>query len=72
MVRYADTVGLLLAGAHRPWSLTGYGAPVAATPTVTVEVLTPPASVAALTHGFRPLIHPSAGHDGGAATPDPR
>jgi hypothetical protein len=26
-----------------------------------VRVLTPPTSVAALCHGFRPAIHPSAG-----------
>jgi hypothetical protein len=60
MVRSGDTVGLLLAGTVRPWSLTGYGTPVAAPPAATVEVLTPPASVAALAHGFRPLLHPSA------------
>jgi hypothetical protein len=61
MVRYRGTVGLLLAGAHRAWSLTGYGAPVAVPGTTTVEVLTPPASVAVLAHGFRPVLHPTAG-----------
>jgi hypothetical protein len=60
MVRHEDTVGLLLAGGFRPWSLTGYGTPVAVPGTATVEVLTPPASVAALAHGFRPLLHSSA------------
>ncbi len=60
MVRHGNIVGLLRAGAFRPWSLTGYGAPVAVAPATTVEVLTPPASVAALAHGFRPLLHPSA------------
>jgi hypothetical protein len=60
MVRHEDTVGLLRAGAFRPWSLTGYGAPVVVPAPTTVEVLTPPASVAALAHGFRPLLHPSA------------
>jgi hypothetical protein len=28
----------------------------------TVQVLTPPTSVAALAHGFQPRLHPSAGH----------
>lgn len=60
MIRHADTVGLLLAGAYRAWSLTGYGPPVTVAPATRVEVLTPPASVAALAHGFHPLIHPSA------------
>jgi hypothetical protein len=64
MVRYADTVGLLVAGAFLPWSLAGYRTPVAVAPTTTLEVLTPPASVAALAHGFRPILHPSADVDG--------
>jgi hypothetical protein len=60
MVRYTGAVGLLLGGAYQPWSLTGYGASVAVAPTTTVEVLTPPSSVAALAHGFRPVLHPTA------------
>jgi hypothetical protein len=60
MVRHADTVGLLLAGVFRPWSLTGYGMPVPVPSRATLEVLTPPSSVAALAHGFRPVLHPSS------------
>lgn len=41
------------------WHPGGYGAREPR-PTGTVAVLTPPASLAALTHGFRPLWHPSA------------
>jgi hypothetical protein len=31
----------------------------------TVEVLTPPSSVAAIAEGYRPLLHPSVGKAGG-------
>jgi hypothetical protein len=59
IVRAGDTVGLLLNGL-RPWSFTGYGPPRPLRPDTTVEVLTPPASVAALRAGYRPLLHGSA------------
>jgi hypothetical protein len=60
MVRHTGAVGLLLAGVFRPWSLTGYGIAVPVPSTATLEVLTPPSSVAALVHGFRPVLHPSS------------
>ena len=41
------------------WRPGGYGASEPR-PTGVVSVLTPPASLAALAHGFRPLWHPSA------------
>ena len=43
----------------RPFIFDGWGAPVPA-PSATVDVLTPPTSVAALSHGFVPTLHPSA------------
>jgi hypothetical protein len=60
MVRVAGTVGLLLDG-FRPWSFAGYAPPRPLPPDATVDLLTPPASVAALGAGYRPLLHPSAG-----------
>jgi hypothetical protein len=43
-----------------PWSFTGYGSPIAVGPNTSVELLTPPATVAAIAAGYRPLVHPSA------------
>jgi len=60
MVRDRGAPGLLIAGRVRPWSFRGYGAPVPAGPAGRVEVLTPPSIVAAITAGYRPLVHPSA------------
>jgi hypothetical protein len=55
----ADGGAALLAGAAlRPWSFTGYGPAVR--PPATVELLTPPATVAAIAAGYRPWVHPSA------------
>ncbi|MEO7267770.1 MAG: hypothetical protein ABIW49_00995 [Knoellia sp.] len=45
--------------ALRPFGFEGWGVPVAVTDG-RVEVLTPPTSVAALAHGFGPVLHPSA------------
>lgn len=42
------------------FSFDGWQQPRPRTPGVTVEVITPPASVAALCHGFKPVLHPSA------------
>jgi hypothetical protein len=76
MVRLDGSVGLLRGGTLLPWSFTGYRAATPVRPRARVEVLTPPSSVAALRHGFRPLIHPTAaqgcdstsvGSDGGGA-----
>ena len=67
---------LLAGGALRPWSPAGYGAPAPVEPGLAAEVLTPPSIVAAITAGYRPLVHPSArtqatlryhsGNEGGA------
>jgi hypothetical protein len=61
MVRHGDTPGLYLQGTVRPWSFEGYGEPVQVTPATQVELLTPPAIIGALTAGYRPYIHPTAG-----------
>jgi hypothetical protein len=53
-------VGLVAGDTFREWSFTGYGPPTPLAPDTTVELLTPPASVAALRAGYRPLLHPSA------------
>jgi hypothetical protein len=49
---------LLVAGRLLPWSWDGYRPPLR--PPATVELLTPPASVAAIAAGYRPWVHPSA------------
>jgi len=60
MIRDGGGPGLLIADRVRPWSFGGYGAPAPADPGGRVEVLTPPSIVAAITAGYRPLVHPSA------------
>jgi hypothetical protein len=53
-----SSAALLAAGALLPWSFAGYLSPVR--PPATVELLTPPATVAAIAAGYRPWLHPSA------------
>jgi hypothetical protein len=60
MIRAGGGPGLLIGARVRPWSFRGYGAPAPAGPAGRVEVLTPPSIVAAITAGYRPLVHPSA------------
>jgi hypothetical protein len=60
MIRHDGVIGLVAGGRMLPWSVTGYLAPVRL-PSAAVELLTPPASVAALAAGYRPLLHPTAG-----------
>jgi hypothetical protein len=60
MVRHEGVVGLLAAGSLRPWSFHGYGPAVPLGPRTQVELLTPPASVAVLSAGYQPLLHPTA------------
>jgi len=60
MIRRADACGLLAAGRLWPWSPRGYLAPAALTPGERAELLTPPASVAAIAAGYEPMLHPSA------------
>jgi hypothetical protein len=59
MVRVAGTVGLLSGEGLHAWSFAGYSPPARLEPDTTVELLTPPASVAALRAGYRPILHPS-------------
>ena len=66
MVRLGGEPGLLLRGQVHPWSFRGYGAPPASPALFMagpgeVEVLTPPSIVAAITAGYQPLVHYSAG-----------
>jgi hypothetical protein len=72
MVRVDGTTGLLLGGALRPWSHGGYAAPAAIALPAAVEVLTPPSTVAAITAGYRPLVHPTAVAGLGAPPPGVR
>jgi hypothetical protein len=58
MIRAASGVGLLIGGRLRPWSLTGYGAGMGVSGPV--EVLTPPAIIAAISAGYQPMLHPTA------------
>ncbi|MEV4508198.1 hypothetical protein AB0K00_04480 [Dactylosporangium sp. NPDC049525] len=58
MVRHHDTVGLVARRWFLPWTSLGYGAPQPLPDRV--ELLTPPASVAALRAGYRAALHPSA------------
>jgi hypothetical protein len=60
MVRAGGAPGLLAGGAVLPWTFAGYLAPVPLPPATRVELLTPPATVAAIAAGYRPLLHPSA------------
>lgn len=46
-------------GSALPWRFSGYGAPTAL-PRETMQLLTPPATVAALAVGYAPAWHPSA------------
>jgi hypothetical protein len=61
MIRHEGGPALVSGGRARPWSFAGYQAAVPLRHDAVVEVLTPPSSVAALTAGYRPVLHPSAG-----------
>jgi hypothetical protein len=61
MVRYRGACGLLAGGRFLPWSFAGYGAPAELAPHAAAELLTPPASVAAIAAGYHPMVHPTAG-----------
>ncbi|MGB0412427.1 MAG: hypothetical protein ACPGFA_12620 [Pikeienuella sp.] len=60
MIASGETAYLFTADGYHPWSFGGYGAAQAAPPDM--RLLTPVSTVAALRAGYRPLIHPSAGH----------
>jgi hypothetical protein len=61
MVAHGGEPGLLLGGRLLPWSFAGYRSPVPVAAGTEVDLLTPPAIVAVLERGYRPLIHPTAG-----------
>jgi len=54
-----DRAWLKYGAALFPWSLDGYGAPMASPPGATVRLLTPPSLVAVLKRGYRVDIHVS-------------
>ena len=60
MIRHDGVPALVLGGQVRPWSFSGYGDPAPVPPHRSVEVLTPPVTVATLAAGYRPALHPSA------------
>jgi hypothetical protein len=60
MVRYRGEPSLVRDGCVRPWSFGGYGVPIALTRSTEVDLLTPPATVATLAAGYRPILHPTA------------
>lgn len=55
---------LSLAGQLWPWTAGGYGEALPAPRGIVVTVLTPALHVGALSAGYRPVIHPSAGIGG--------
>jgi hypothetical protein len=59
MVRAGGASALVVSGRIRPWSFGGYGA-AAERPGAMVEVLTPRPTVAAISAGYRPMVHPTA------------
>lgn len=64
MVRHRGAPALVIGARILPWSFAGYGTAIAAPPAVSVELLTPPATVSTLAAGYRPLLHPSAAAPG--------
>jgi hypothetical protein len=72
MISQDGTTGLWRGGALLPWSFDGYGAPVPVSPQTQVTLLTPPSVVAALGAGYRPMVHPTAGHTRLRSFPDTR
>jgi hypothetical protein len=61
MIRHDGGSALLAGGRVLPWSFAGYQTAVSLDHGATVQVLTPPSSVAAIAEGYRPLLHPSVG-----------
>jgi hypothetical protein len=60
MLPGAMTAQLVLGGRLLRWSFDGYQEPVTCPVDATATVLTPRSIVAALAHGYQPLLHPSA------------
>jgi len=61
MIRHDGVLGLLAGGRLLPWSFGGYLDPLDLGAADSVELLTPPSSVAVLGAGYQPLLHPTAG-----------
>jgi len=59
MVLYRDAPGLRLGERILPWSFDGYRTPIEVAPATSVELLTPPATVATIAGGYRPRLHRS-------------
>lgn len=55
------SAALVIGDGLRPFAFAGWRAPRARPAGASATVLTPATSVAALSHGFRPTLHPSAG-----------
>jgi hypothetical protein len=60
MIRQGGVPGLVLGGRFLRWSFGGYCERIALRRNEVVEVLTPPATLAAMSAGYRPVLHPSA------------
>jgi hypothetical protein len=56
-----DRAALVLPDRLRPWSAAGYGPAVERPRRGDATVLTPSSTVAVLAHGYRPVLHPTAG-----------
>lgn len=55
-----DVPALVLGDRSVPWSAAGYGSPIDRPSRGEATVLTPPSTIAVLSHGYRPVIHPTA------------
>jgi hypothetical protein len=69
MARHDGACGLLASGRFLQWSFAGYREPVKLAPDAAVELLTPPASVAVIAAGYRPILHPTADRPPSAPRP---
>jgi hypothetical protein len=56
-----DAAALVRADRLVPWSPRGYGSPIERPERGEAAMLTPPATAAVLHHGYRPVLHPTAG-----------
>jgi hypothetical protein len=60
-----DGPHLVIDGRLAPWTIDGYGPPLAERP-ATVRLITPPSIAAVISAGYRPMVHPSAGPSAGS------
>jgi len=59
-VRRHDSLQLLTRGHLLAWRPRGYAQTVRAPPRAAAEIITPPAIIAVLSAGYRPMLHPTA------------